>query len=1503
MVTDKRILGAINGVKDKTLRDTLLKGGDITPQLFKDNIDEFKRLLPVYFDKFTEACTDIMRFSGAYIRYECKYLYAYLCLELGTVDPNDFTTVKNFVESGIPVKDLAHYAPSSTLFAEGLKKKKFNESDVLDFIKAEPQYLTYLLPLAVAVDSDIFAAALEENLKSAKLEDGLRYQTLYAMLISSDAAALKRYTELIDANNFYRLRAMNDVAVSLGDYTVILPPKELVSVLHDAAGGNTDKYLNADFRHAYFFIEAFYRVHNEQFSALAVKLLRNGGTRARQALFHSMPERHVNGVYAHEIFSNEITLEDLSFFLHDLLWTDTMSEKEMPLVFDTLYKLLLSMDKVSYHFKTDEDISFARDVSKKDLIRPLATIADRLKDKRYTELLDGIYDTLREEAQAAYLQYNGDKTKLDKRQCAVKFLKTDNYNAIKYYDGQKIKLTYSEAVAASDYLKSKKQIIKSKIIKEFLRSPDKQKIAEYLLSAAEDYKVQAGKEMQESEGKVSSEKLEEASAQFYWNSESVFKVEKPEGEIKALAAQKFNLKPIKIMSYERYKAFTDALKKFVADNADFEYDCYLTDGKVTLGSTFLQFKDSAGASKRLFAHYPLGEKFKQLYKDNLTEEEIACLSVLQHCAGHANAELFYALCGKNGDSKKIFTDFNKKDNNWRSVSSPENIIHVLAICVLNELLSGQTLCRMLYMYNSAECIKRIKEIKRERHYSAAPDVFVAALNESTDIQTVKISLSVECAFVAASVSECPSYDVFKRAYEYGLITDELARYFMLKHGHFSFVFGAKSGKECLLRKDYAFPKFKKALTDFLNDAFEAEFKRGNLQTAYSELISRTPSFGLNNYMRAIVSLRKLTWVRSPYGYEKNEVFSKILKNARAAETDSYELFDELVTKYNITRDELIRATLFNPVYVDYTAQYLKIPNLKLAVYWFIAHLNETLYGDEMEEREQRIKEFSDISYPDFQDGAFDSRWYNEMVSSVPADELKRIYDNAKYVTVGGLHKRAQRFFDAVNGRIEKAECLEKINGSRNKDYCLIYSLIPVKDAADLRERYETLSEFLRQSKQFGSQRQLSERRTVDIAFENLARAAGYSDVEVFRFEMESNEPSDIYKPYAAGGITVTPYIDERAFKVAYRVEKDGKKLSAIPQKAGKDKEISSLRENIKELNKKFKRIIYGFEQCMVTRTAFRLEQIQAMCREQIIQTVLSRLLLLADGEPCVFTDGGLQSIYDGEVKSAKEIIIAHPIELKEKGALPAAVDYIVKNNVKQPFKQVLREIYPLSEQEKEQDEILRFKGFNVDLKKCVAALKGRGWGVSEDIGLRKVYYKTDTVAAIFRECDFWYIADYENVNRELHGIFFLKRKTGEIIPPKDVDAITLSETLRDVDLMISISSNTIYDFELAMSSVEMRQAVLKSIVGILNLTNVGFLKDNIRVMGQYGTYTVNIRTGLVFKDGKGNLMLDTVYSVDKPLLLDFVDEDPMTADIISKAIVLANDKTVRDPAVLNEIKD
>ncbi len=1506
MVTDKRIISAINGIKNKKLRDVLARGFDsniayFSAKDFHDNIAEFRRLLPTYFDAFVEACPSIT--YGRYDDYitDCEELYGFLCLELGIVDLCDITTIKNFVGGGISVKRLAHCAPSVLYLKKALEKGAFTEKEVLAFAEAEPEYLSYILPLMTSSDSEVFSSALDGYLRSAKLQDSLRFDILRAMLTATDAVALLKYADEIDDNNYYRLRVMNDVAASVGDYTAVLPPKELVTVLRAAANREIEKCLAYDFRHAYHFIHAYDRVHPDRdFSDLAKRLIDGGTPRARQALFMSLKSDSVNGAYAKILFGRSISAEDLSFFIYNIR-PDALDKSDMPVVFERLYAVLVQMDKVNYHYKTDADVTFARDLSKSEIVRVLAQIAALSDDMTYTERLDALYDTWREESQARYLEHNDKKTALDVRAAAIKFLKTDDYYAIKYYDGKNIKLVYDEAVKVSDYLKSKKQQVKTKLIKEFLRSGDKKRIAEYLCGCAEDYKRQAGEEMSVSVGKVSEKKLEKPAQRYSWNSESVFEVEMPSDEIGALAAKKFAFDPVRPMKVKRYTAFIAALDKFIKDNADHEYETSYFEGKVTFGSYFTTLKYDRLAVQRVgFKQYPLGAELKKLYEENLTEDEIACLSLLMHCSHNNNFELTYALLGKNADTEYMFEHMHGCDKTWR-ISSAYNIIRELYTPVVYELLSKQTLCRMLYMFADPACLKLMKR-REKQYFTNIPRGYIAALGEADDRSFAELTLSVECAFVTVDASDCLSYAVLKRACEYGLISSELARYFMLKHGGFAYSYDVNNGKEYVLRSDYEFPKFKKALTEFLADALDAEFDRGSLQTPYSDLIRRTPTFGINNYMRAIVALRGITWVRSPDGCDKDDIFSKILKCNRADGTDNYELFAELVTKYGITRDELIRAALFNPVYVDHTAKYLDIPGLKLAVYWFVAHLNEALYGDEKDEREQKIKEFSDISYPDFQDGAFDCKWYEEMVASVPADELKRIYDNAKYVTVGGLHKRAQRFFDAVNGKIDKAECLEKINGTRNKDYCLIYSLIPVKDKTDLRERYEILSEFLRESKQFGSQRQLSERRTVDIAFENLARTAGYSDTNIFIFEMESDAPSDVYRPYVTDGITVTPYIDERAFKVAYNVNKDGKTLSSIPQKASKDKTIVELRDRIKALNKKFRRIVSSIEQCMVTRAAFDSEQLRSMCRERIIQTVLSKLLLLADGELCVYSDGKLRRIDGAEIRAAGEISVAHPVELKQKGLLEKAIEYIVKNNIKQPFKQALREIYSISEQEKEQDEVLRFKGFDVDLRKCVAALKGKGWGVSDDIGLRKVYYKTDTVAAIFRECDFLYVADYENVNRELHGIFFLKRKSGEIIPLKDVDGITFSETLRDVDLMITVSSNTVYDFELAMSTVEMRHAVLKSIVDILGLTNVSFLKDNIKVMGRFGTYVINIRTGLVFKEGKGNLLLDTVYSVDKPLLLDFVDEDPMTADIISKAIVLANDETVRDPAILHEIK-
>ncbi len=73
------------------------------------------------------------------------------------------------------------------------------------------------------------------------------------------------------------------------------------------------------------------------------------------------------------------------------------------------------------------------------------------------------------------------------------------------------------------------------------------------MSCKEDYKRSAGEEMQNSQGKIDDKKLAKKTERFSWWSESVFKVDKPIGEIEQLAKQSTDIKPINPLSHKRLK--------------------------------------------------------------------------------------------------------------------------------------------------------------------------------------------------------------------------------------------------------------------------------------------------------------------------------------------------------------------------------------------------------------------------------------------------------------------------------------------------------------------------------------------------------------------------------------------------------------------------------------------------------------------------------------------------------------------------------------------------------------------------------------------------------------------------------------------------------------------------------------------------------------------------------------------------------------------------------------
>ena len=113
-----------------------------------------------------------------------------------------------------------------------------------------------------------------------------------------------------------------------------------------------------------------------------------------------------------------------------------------------------------------------------------------------------------------------------------------------------------------------------------------------------------------------------------------------------------------------------------------------------------------------------------------------------------------------------------------------------------------------------------------------------------------------------------------------------------------------------------------------------------------------------------------------------------------------------------------------------------------------------------------------------------------------------------------------------------------------------YGLIPLGRKADkeLLERYQYLQKFLKESKEFGAQRQESEKKAVSIALQNLARNSGYGDVTRLTWSMETELIKELLPyltPKEIDGVEVYVQVSEEG-KSEIKQIKAGKELNSMP---------------------------------------------------------------------------------------------------------------------------------------------------------------------------------------------------------------------------------------------------------------------------------------------------------------------------------------------------------------------
>ncbi|MBC5633037.1 DUF4132 domain-containing protein [Parabacteroides hominis] len=709
-------------------------------------------------------------------------------------------------------------------------------------------------------------------------------------------------------------------------------------------------------------------------------------------------------------------------------------------------------------------------------------------------------------------------------------------------------------------------------------------------------------------------------------------------------------------------------------------------------------------------------------------------------------------------------------------------------------------------------------------------------------------------------------------------------------------------------EDTGLEQFKDLARKVIDRILDIELKRGDTPTEVSHLALKLEYVeGAVWLVRILKAFGKDTFGRSGYyynsSYTKKEVLSKLLRCCYPSKTDNAAVLTGLLKNSGITETRLVETAMYAPQWLEIIEQCIGWKALTSTAFYFHAHINE--WCDD--KKKAIIARYTPIEPEDLRLGAFDIDWFREAYKEIGEKRFEVVYNAAKYISSSNGHTRARKYADAVNGKLITSEVKKQIEEKRNKDLLMAYCLIPLakKATPDLLERYQYLQQFLKESKAFGAQRQDSEKKAVEIGMQNLARNAGYSDVTRLIWSMETElikEMEPYFTPVEIEGVQVYVSIDEEG-KSDLKLIKGSKELNSVPAKLKKNAYLEELKAVHKKLKNQYSRSRLMLEQAMEDETPFYISELETLTHNPVIWPLLRNLVFVSKDDTGFYLDKNLVTP-DGECisqKASTPVRIAHPVDLYTRNVWHRYQQCLFEKGIRQPFKQVFRELYVKTDEERPMFHSLRYAGNQIQPQKTVAVLKGRRWVANYEDGLQKIYYKENIVASIYALADWFSPADIEAP--ALEWVAFHSRKTYEPIAIEKIPEVIFSEVMRDVDLAVSVAHAGGVDPEASHSTVEMRRAILEFTLPLFKLSNVRLEGSHAFVEGTLGNYNIHLGSGVIHQQAGAAINVLPVHSQQRGrLFLPFVDEDPKTAEIVSKILLFAEDKKIKDPFILDQIK-
>ncbi len=848
-------------------------------------------------------------------------------------------------------------------------------------------------------------------------------------------------------------------------------------------------------------------------------------------------------------------------------------------------------------------------------------------------------------------------------------------------------------------------------------------------------------------------------------------------------------------------------------------------------------------------------------------------------------------------------------------------------------------------------------------------------------------------------------------------------------------------------KNVDFSLFRSLAQKIVDRILEIELKRGDSETQVTSLAEELSYiYGANTFIHILQAFGKDTFIRDSYnwGSTKRGVLSSLLHACHPLPTDTSENLKKLAKQAEISDERLVEAAMFAPQWIELTEKAIGWKGLTSAAYYFHAHTNETCDDKKKaiiarytpidveqwieltekaigwkgltsaayyfhahtnetcdDKKKAIIARYTPIDVEDLREGAFDIDWFRDAFKTIGKRRFEVVYNAAKYISCSNSHTRARKFADATNGAVKAADVKKEIVAKRNKDLLMSYGLIPLgrKPDKELLDRYQYLQKFLKESKEFGAQRQESEKKAVNIALQNLARNSGYGDVTRLTWSMETELIKELLpylSPKEIDGVEVYVQINEEG-KSEIKQIKDGKELNSMPAKLKKHPYIEELKAVHKKLKDQYTRSRVMLEQAMEDCTRFEESELRKLMQNPVIWPLLRHLVFICNGQTGFYTDGLLVTVNAVclPLKPKDELRIAHPTDLYASGDWHAYQKFLFDKAIRQPFKQVFRELYVPTPEEVEPTQSRRYAGNQIQPQKTVAVLKGRRWVADYEDGLQKIYYKENIIATIYAMADWFSPADIEAPTLEyvcfhnrkdyklmkisqkiyykeniiatiyamadwfspadieaptLEYVCFHNRKDYKLMKISEIPPVIFSEVMRDVDLAVSVAHAGSVDPETSHSTIEMRSMLVELTMPLFHFKNVTIKGSFAHIEGKLGKYNIHLGSGVIHQEGGAQIAVLPVHSQNRGrlflplgsfahiegklgkynihlgsgvihqeggaqiavlpvhsqnrgrLFLPFVDEDPKTAEILTKIIFFAEDDKIKDPSILNQIK-